>query len=41
MRESQNWWFKNMANGSEPAYAVTGGGGFAPDGTISHERVCH
>ena len=25
MRESQNWWFVNMANGSEPAY----GGGSA------------
>ena len=34
MRESQNWWFKNMANGSEPAFPAKGGGGFAPDGTM-------
>ena len=30
MRESQNWWFNNMANGSNAQYAP--GGGWAPDG---------
>eukprot|EP01051_Picozoa_sp_SAG22_P009830 SAG22_NODE_848_length_6859_cov_5.488905_3_plen_1824_part_00 len=29
-RNSQNWWFKNMANGSQAEYKT---GGWAPDGT--------
>ena len=31
MRESQNWWFNNMADGSHPTQ-YTPGGGWAPDG---------